>query len=66
MDSTKVSRTYRTLRTIDGKDYIELAEHEEIVSGFVNFEEALQKVNSVVLGMSDTAQKIKDTIKDLT
>ena len=73
MDSIKESKAvYKTQKSIDGKEDIELTEHEEIVKNLtttvyrvMDLDSVLREIDSIVGKVSSTSQKMEDTLKEL-
>lgn len=60
-----MTTTYKTLRKIDGIDYIELKEHEDILQKILDFQKALDDVRSAVNSVTATTEKIGGSLRNL-
>lgn len=55
---------YKTLKTIDGQDYITVAEHEQIMGGWHQFEVAVNDLRSSVAGLGKFTSDLTTTLKN--
>ena len=54
--------TYKTLKEIDGQQYITVAEHEEIVKGLGNFLKAIQDAQAAVADLGKVTSGLASTV----
>ena len=53
---------YRTLKEIDGQEYISVQEHEEILSKYTNLTTALSDLQAAVGGLGNPMQQLVSSI----
>lgn len=53
---------YKTLRQIDGQQYITVAEHEQIVQNLVNFNKAVKDIQSSMGTLGATATGLAEVL----
>lgn len=53
---------YRTLKEIDGQNYISVQEHEEILSKYTNLTTALSDLQAAVGGLGNPMQQLVSSI----
>lgn len=53
---------YKTLRQIDGQQYITVAEHEQIVQNLVNFNKAVKDIQSSMGTLGATATGLAEAL----
>lgn len=54
--------TYKTLKVIDGQEYITVAEHEEIVKGVFDLRDAIDKVKTGIAGLSQATSGLSSLV----
>ena len=53
---------YKTLKTIDGIEYISVSEHEEIVKALINLQDSLTTLNKSTGDLVSTVEKLRSQV----
>lgn len=55
----KTTVPYQTLQVINGQEYITVDEHEKILKGVLDFQQAMSTVNDHLASLEDSVKSLK-------
>ena len=61
----EIQASYRTLKVIDGQEYISVSEHEDFVSKLTDFNKAMEDVRTAIATVKNSTKEITKQIQNI-
>lgn len=61
----EIQASYRTLKVIDGQEYISVSEHEDIVSKLTDFNKAMEDVRTAIATVKNSTKEVTRQIQNI-